>query len=118
MDQRWPVSKTLSVSQEYNGLHITWIDPEINGTMRSESLIIYATLSCEVGSCACTTYGNLHGKLFDRDAYKLPLELTSECHRFLQKSRILRVAQLAICLPLGTTVSILSVASIHSTRLI
>ena len=112
MDQRWPVSKTLSVSQEYNGLHITCIDPEINGTMRSERLIIYTTLSCGVSSCECTTHGNLHGKLFDRDAYKLSLELTSERHRFLQKSRILRVAQLAIHIPLGTTVSVLSVASI------
>ena len=118
MNRRWPVSKTLSVSQAYNGLHMTWIDPEIDGTMRSERLIIYATVSYGVGSSVCTTYGNLHGKLFDRDACKLSLELASECHRCLQKSRILRVAQLAICLPLGTTISILSLASIQLTRLI
>ena len=97
---------------------MTWIDPEINGTVRSERLIIYTTVSHGVGSCECTTCGNLHGKLFERDAYMLSLELTSERHRFLQKSRILRVAQLAIRFPLSTTISILSVALIQFTRLI
>lgn len=97
---------------------MTWIDPEIDGIMRSESLIIYAAVSCGVGSCVSTTYGNLHGKLFDSDADKLSLELTSECHRFLHKSRILRVAHLAIRVPLGTTVSIVSAASIQLTCLI
>lgn len=118
MDQRWPVPKTLSASHEYNGLHITWIDPEINGTRRSERLIIYTTVSCGVGSCECTTYGDLHGKLFNRDASKLSLELTGERHRFLQKSRMLWVAQFEIRIPLGTTVSVCSVASIQPTRLI
>ena len=118
MNQRWPVSKTLSVSQEYNGLHMTWIDPEIHGTMRSERLIIYATVSREAGSWVCTTYGNLHSKLFDGDAYKLSLQLTSERHRFLEKNGILRVAQLAIRFPLGTTISILSGVSIQLTCLV
>ena len=113
MNQRWPVSKTLSVSQEYNGLHMTWIDPEINVTTRSERLIIYATVSNGIGSYVCTAYSNLHCKLFDGDVYKLCLELTSERHRFFQKSSILRVTQLAIRLPLGTTVSMFSVASVQ-----
>lgn len=58
-------------------------------------------LSAAKGSLgACTTYSNLHGKLFDRDASVLSLKLTSELHRFLQESRILRAAQLHIRLPL------------------
>jgi hypothetical protein len=97
---------------------MTCIEPEMKGIMRSESLIIYATVSWGVGSYLYTTYGNLHSKLFDRDAYKVPLELTSERHRLLQNRSILRLAQLSIRLPLHTTVSILSVALIQLTRLV
>lgn len=51
-DQRCPVLKTLSVSHEYNGLHMTWIAPvaEITGIIRSERLIIYMA---SVISCWC-----------------------------------------------------------------
>jgi hypothetical protein len=113
MNQRWPVSTTLSVSQEYNGLHMTWIDPEINGTMRSERLIIYATVSNGIGSYVSITYSNLHCKLLDGDVYKLCLELTSERQRFFQKSSVLWVTQLAIRLPLSITVSMFSVDSVQ-----
>lgn len=97
---------------------MTWIDPEINGTMRSERLIICATVRCGVGSGVCATYGNLHSKLLDRDAQKIFLEVTSKRHRFLQESRVLRLAQLNIRFPLCTTVSVLSVASTQLTGLI
>lgn len=64
-----------------------------------------------------TTYENLHGKLFDRNAYKISSNLTSKRQRFLKKSPIRRFAQLNVRFPLFIEVSnSLSVASfqLHS----
>lgn len=48
----------------------------------------------------------------------LSVELKCERHRFLQKGRVLRVTELNISLPLYTIVNILSMTSVHFTRLI
>lgn len=64
----------------------------MNGTIRSDSLIIYAAISAKVVSDERITYSNLYSEFFEGDTLMLCLELASECHRFFDEGGVLWVA--------------------------